>query len=357
MRISQISIPVCLILIATFYSCSPVPDHDPARHRNEEVKVVPRSSEHVGVAFYNCENLFDYHKQPGKQDDDFTPEGKYHYTREVYEQKLHNIATVLQSMSSKENGELAMAGLAEIENDDVLADLCAQPELGNSHFRHICHKGPDPRGINTGFIYDPALFTLIAEETVPVIFESGGHSRDILHVEGVLDGDTVDVFVNHWTSRRNANSGSDEKRMMAAKTVRGAIDKVMNQHPRTKVIVMGDFNDNPTDASITDGLGAKEGKNGPPGDLYDPFIDIYKNGRGTEQFKGDWNLFDQIMISGGWFTNIGRLKEESADIYAPDFIKEQGRGSRENPRRSFKGSKWMNGYSDHFPVLMTFRKI
>lgn len=357
MSISRISISVSLIAMVLLQACSPVPDHDPARHRNEEVRIAPRSSDHIAVAFYNCENLFDYHHQPGKQDDDFTPEGKYHYTREVYEQKLHNIATVLQSMSNKDNGDLAIAGLAEIENDEVLADLCAQPELGNSHLRHICHKGPDPRGINTGFIYDPALFTLIEEETIPVIFESGGHSRDILHVTGVLDGDTVNVFVNHWTSRRNANSGSDEKRMMAARTVKNAINSTLDKQPRHKVIVMGDFNDNPTDASITEGLGATERKNGAITDLYDPFIEIYKSGRGTEQFKGDWNLFDQVMISGNWFTGIGRLREEAAAIYAPDFIKEQGRGSRENPRRSFKGSKWMNGYSDHFPVVMSFRKI
>jgi predicted extracellular nuclease len=357
MSISRFTIFLFLVASAVAMSCGSVPNNDPARRHDEDVKVAARSSERIAVAFYNCENLFDYHHEPGKQDDDFTPEGKYHYTQAVYEQKLHNIATVLQSMSSKENGDLAIAGLAEIENDEVLADLCAQPELGNSHLRHICHKGPDPRGINTGFIYDPSLFTLIEEGTVPVIFESGGHSRDILHVEGVLDGDTVDVFINHWTSRRNANSGSDEKRMMAAKTVKSAIGSTLSKRPRTKVIIMGDFNDNPTDVSITEGLGAKESKDGLMGDLYNPFIAIYKGGRGTEQFKGDWNLFDQIMLSDTWFSDKGKLHEESADIYAPDFIRETGRGRSDGPKRSFKGGKWMNGYSDHFPVIMTFRKM
>ncbi len=354
MSIYRITISrICFVALLVLFSCGQVPNNDPARRHDDEAPVVARSSDHIAVAFYNCENLFDYHHQPGKQDDDFTPEGKYHYTREVYEQKLHNIATVLQSMSNKENGELAMAGLAEIENDEVLADLCSQPELGNSHFRHICHKGPDPRGINTGFIYDPSLFALIEEETIPVIFESGGHSRDILHVSGVLDGDTVDVFVNHWTSRRNANAGSDDKRMMAARTLHNAIAKVA----KGKVIVMGDFNDNPTDVSIIDGLGAKAEKDGLMDGLYDPFINIYKEGRGTEQFKGDWNLFDQILISGNWLDGSrGRLREESADIYAPDFIVARGRRGGDAPRRSFKGSKWMNGYSDHFPVVMRFRK-
>lgn len=343
-----------ILLPLLLAACGQVPDHDPAR----VVPVRARSADHIAVAFYNCENLFDYHKQPGKQDDDFTPDGKYHYTQTVYEQKLHNIATVLQSMSNGDNGELAIAGLAEIENDDVLRDLCSQPELANGHYRHICHQGPDPRGINAGFIYDPSLFTLLREEVVPVVFPSGGRSRDILHIYGVLDGDTVDVLINHWTSRRNANSGSEEKRMEFATTARRVIDDILAQHSNRRIIVMGDFNDNPTDESITNGLRAKAEKEVGPSELYDPFMNIYTSGRGTERFKGDWNLFDQILISAAWLSDKGgKLEPERADIYAPDFITDNGRNRKGEPRRSFKGQQWMNGYSDHFPVLTTFRKM
>lgn len=341
------------ILAITLSSCGHVPDHDPAR-----IPVQTRSTDHVAIAFYNCENFFDYHRQPGKQDEDFTPEGKYHYTQKIYEQKLHNIATVLQGMSSSANGDLAFAGLAEIENDGVLDDLCKQPELGNSHMRHICHNGPDPRGINTGFIYDPSLFTLIREETIPVVFASGGRSRDILHVYGVLDGDTVHVLVNHWTSRRNQESESDVKRMTAATTARSAIDHILEKKPGTRIVVMGDFNDNPTDPSIREGLNAQaDPKSVNDGQLYDPFTNIYLDGRGTEKFGKEWNLFDQVMLSAAWVKGAGgHLSIDHADIYSPDFITDHKRNGDITPRRAFKGSHWENGYSDHFPVVISFQK-
>src|SRR3954468_509846 len=63
----------------------------------------------VAVAFYNCENFFDIADNPNKNDDDFTPAGKYHYTQKIYEQKLHNIATVIQAMDGP-----AIIGLAEV---------------------------------------------------------------------------------------------------------------------------------------------------------------------------------------------------------------------------------------------------
>lgn len=313
----------------------------------------------VTLAFYNCENLFDTHHQPGKQDEDFTPEGKYHYTQRIFEQKLHNIASVFQAMNSEHNN-LAIAGLAEVENDRVLQDLCSQPELGDKHFRHICHAGPDPRGINVGFIYDPSLFILLNEEIVPVMFTGTGHrshGRDILHIYGILDGDTVHVFVNHWTSRRKGEDESERKRVQAAQANKTAIDELMSVNPNTKVIVMGDFNDNPTDRSIAEVLAATDDKNNTSASaLYNPFQSIYNSGEGTEKYRSTWNLFDQIILSGSFLSNNAHhLFYNNAEIYRPRFIIDSKK-QNDAPKRSFTGSRWMNGYSDHFPVLVELSK-
>ncbi len=321
---------------------------------------VQKDANKIKVAFYNCENFFDTHHQPGKQDEDFTPDGKYHYTQKVYEQKLHNIATVLQSMSSN-GGELAIAGLAEIENDRVLNDLCNQPELGDKHLKHICHNGPDPRGINVAFIYDPALFILIKEETIPVIFTGTGHSshgRDILHVYGILDGDTVHVFVNHWTSRRKGEDESERKRVQAAQANKDAIDGLMRTDPNTKVIVMGDFNDNPTDRSIAQTLAANDDpERTKQAMLYNPFTAFDLNNVGTEKYRSSWNLFDQIIISAAFLQNSPQhLHFDLAKIYSPQFIIDDRKKGHNEPHRSFVGSRWINGYSDHFPVLIELNK-
>lgn len=309
----------------------------------------------IAVAFYNCENFFDIVHNPAKEDEDFTPEGKYHYTQRIYEQKLHNIATVLQGMGGDDGA--AIIGLAEVENSTVLGDLAHQPELATRNYKYAWFDGPDPRGINVALLYNPQYFTVIMAEPLHVDLSAlAGKSvtRDVLHVYGVLAGDTVDVFVNHWPSRRGGEEASDAKRSAAAQVDKDAIASIMKIRPGAKIILMGDLNDNPTDNSITTVLGAKaEPADVPETGLYDPWIDIYKGGGGTETFRGSWNLFDQVIISGGFLADKNhKLHYEKAEIYRPDFIIDHYKGHDGEPHRSFVGTHWINGYSDHFPVIL-----
>ena len=273
------------------------------------------------IAFYNCENFFDTVDNPQKEDEEFTPSGKYHYTQKIYEAKQHNIATVIQSMGeSKQHVAPAIIGLAEIENSTVLHDLVSQPEIARRSYKYIIYDGPDPRGINTAMLYDPAQFKLIASDPVHVdISQTIGKNitRDILHVYGVLGGDTVHLFVNHWPSRRGGEEESEPKRGYAAMTVRKYADSVMKKQPNAKVIVMGDLNDNPLNNSIARVLGCRpisiiteHPEQLVSGDFYSPWADILQTGQGTESYKHEWNLFDH----------------------------------------------WINGYSDHFPVAIYLRK-
>jgi len=136
--------------------------------------------------------------------------------------------------------------------------------------------------------------------------------------------------------------------------VKDAITPLMKNNPDTKVIIMGDLNDNPTDKSITDILGAKGDQNEvSQGGLYDPWINIYKKGEGTEEYDHSWNLFDQVIISANLVHNKNhKLQYEKAEIFRPDFIIDHYKGHEGEPHRSFAGTHWINGYSDHFPVIL-----
>ena len=309
----------------------------------------------ITIAFYNCENFFDTVHNPAKEDEEFTPYGKNHYTKKIYHQKLHNIATVIQSMDGR-NGP-ALIGLAEIENNTVLNDLVQQPEIARRNYKYEWYDGPDPRGINVAMLYDPAHFRAIRSEPLHVDLTGvNGKSitRDILHVFGILSGDTVDVFVNHWPSRRGGEVESVPKRAIAAAVVRNAVSAVMHRRPLAKVIIMGDFNDNPDDNSIVNVLGAKGDEAGTavPG-LFDPWAAIYESGAGTEEYRHHWNLFDQIIISGAFLQKKPHdLQYDKAAIFKPDFIIDHYKGHEGEPHRSFAGTHWINGYSDHFPVIL-----
>ncbi len=323
---------------------------------------LPGCNKHQGAAntsivFYNCENFFDTCRVPEKHDQDFSPNGKYHYTLRTYEQKLRNIATVIQSLDSCHP---AIIGLAEVENRNVLTALCSQPEISRRHFKSICTDGPDPRGINVGLLYDPAICRILSTSSIPVRGDNHNpnfSTRDILFAQAVIGNDTFAVFVNHWPSRRGGDMPSEtgNKRIIGAKKLRLAIDNYLLTMPNGRIIVMGDFNDNPTDSSITKYLAATNEKDGINGTgLFNPWTAIYNGGsEGTEKFGDEWNLFDQILVSGNLLPmHQNRLQSAAATIYKPSFLTVQHGPHKGEPRRSFLGTHWQNGYSDHFPVVL-----
>ena len=309
----------------------------------------------LAIGFYNCENFFDYTDNPLKDDEEFTPGGKFHYTRKIYESKLRNIATVIRSMDQGKGPVLL--GLAEVENSRVLTDLINQPEIAAYHLRFEWFEGPDPRGINVALLYNPKYFRSLNANALRVDLRGcAGKSdtRDVLQVHGILIGDTVDIFVNHWPSRVVGVEESKQKRSIAAKVNRDAVLAITGKNAEAKIIVMGDFNDNPEDSSIKYTLAATDDAGTTHScDLYNPWSRMHKKGVGTEVFRHTWNMFDQIIISKSLISNKNhKVHYDGAEIYKPDFLIDRYKGHEGEPHRSFAGTKWINGYSDHFPILV-----
>lgn len=307
------------------------------------------------VAFYNCENFFDPADDPLKNDDEFTPAGKYHYTEGIYKRKLHNIATVLQYMANEDVPEgPSVIGLAEIENDRVLSDLVNQPEIaGRYHF--IWYQGPDKRGINVALLYNPSSFSILKSYPIPVkLHDSSGDwaTRGILYVQGIMDKDTVNLLVNHWPSRRGGQAESEDARMQAASIARIKIDSLLAEKPTSKIFVLGDFNDNPDDISIRERLKANPMNLTRLNDLYNPWLAIYEGGKGTLLYQHHWDLFDQIIISGAVIKDAGQWHYDHAEILKKTFLLNRSVKFESAPHRSYSGTHWINGYSDHLPVML-----
>lgn len=312
------------------------------------------------VAFYNFENFFDYIDDPtNKGDDEFLPDGPYHYTKEIYEQKVHNLATVLKVLGTEVTPDgPAIIGTAEIENDKVLQDLVDQPELKERHYKFVHFESPDFRGIDVAMLYNPKYFQVLTARALKTDIsqygEKGGRTRDVLYVKGLLAGDTVNVFVNHWPSRRGGEAASAPLRAIAAAVSKRIIDSLMAVNPKTRVIDMGDLNDDPTSPSVVDVLNAKGDKKdvGLTG-IYNPFVSFYKKGIGSLGYQDSWNLFDQIMLSGAFLQDDdSQWRFYKAEVFNKEFLKNQFGQYKGYPHRSFDGNNWINGYSDHFPTLV-----
>jgi hypothetical protein len=305
------------------------------------------------VAFYNLENLFDTINDPLKNDDEFTSTGSYHYNDSIYRQKLKNIVRVFNTIATEtKTSGAALIGVAEVENETVLNTLAKHPDLRNRNYKAVLLEGHDERGIDVGLIYDTSKFKLLSSKSYATQLDTG-YTRDILYVTGTLQGDTIHILVNHWPSRRDGVKETQPRRNEVARTAKNLIDSIFIRKPISKIILMGDLNDNPEDYSVQHILLCKNKMHGvSTKDLYNPWYSLHNAGKGTAVYKHKWNLFDQIIISGGFIGANKGWEFSKAEIFDKDFLKQQYGKSRGTPYRSFRGTRWMNGYSDHFPVLL-----
>ena len=311
------------------------------------------------IGFYNLENLFDTCHDEGKNDYEYLADGTFKWTSEKYTNKLHNMARVLSEMASDRVPEgCAAIGVAEVENAKCLADLCNEPPLKQRHIQYVHVEGPDKRGIDCGLLYNPKLFSIRDVTLVPYIYKKPEDSlkttRGFLVVSGMLAGEHVTIIVCHLPSRGSTSYYREE----GGRQLKAVKDSLLKEDPKQKLLIMGDMNDDPQDASMAECLGAKrEISEVGEGDLYNPWWNVLASGEGTLSFKGAWNLFDQIILSPSLLrAEEGSLIYDSHEIFRRDYLIRQKGSYAGTPLRTHGGGKWLNGYSDHLPTVVYLKK-
>jgi predicted extracellular nuclease len=309
----------------------------------------------VRVMFYNVENLFDTTDDPSTNDEEFLSEGNRRWTNTRFFQKINHISQVI--LAAGEGDYPTVIGLCEIENQDVLESLLFHTPLGKLDYQIIHKESPDKRGIDVAFLYRKNKFKPLLFTTIPVVNprDKEFRTRDILYVKGIIGADTIHFFVNHWPSKYGGIGATKPLRALAASTLRFKTDSLLNLNKRSNIVIMGDFNDTPTDASVKEVLGAKS-----PGEvitsnsLYNLALPLAQKGKGTNKYRGKWSLIDQVIVSGNLLTG-GRIKTtpEMFQIFSPDFLLENDETNLgKKPNRTYDGFKYHGGFSDHLPVLI-----
>ena len=316
-----------------------------------------------GVGFYNQENLFDTCHDEGKNDYEYLPTGTNKWNGLKYTNKLRNMSRVLSEMGTDvlPGVGCAVIGLSEVENAKCLADLCDQPALKERNMQFVHVEGPDQRGVDCAMLYNPALFTVRDVKLVPYVYDlqedidKGRATRGFLTVSGTLADEHVAIVVCHWPSRFTGGY----YRELAGKQVRVLKDSLLRDDPKCKVFVMGDMNDDPTNRSMYDALGAKEDIDKvKEGEMYNPWYNILtKQHTGTLMYDGAWNLFDQIVMTPNVLNQKGRkdystLKLWKPQIFRRDYLFQTEGKYKGSPKRTTAGGVWLNGYSDHLPVVV-----
>ena len=303
------------------------------------------------IGFYNLENLFDTEDDPNTVDDDFTEDSERNWNQDRYHKKVQKLGKVISNLGFEEiSFPPVIIGVAEVENEDVLNDLVNSKYLKSKGYYFIHFDSPDERGIDTALLYREKHFNVLYNEAIPLYingkYGERDYTRDILYVKGELEGVTIHLLVNHWPSKKSNTKENEYKRMAAASKNRKIIESILLEEPEAKIIVMGDFNDNPSAKSIHKLKDI---------DLYNPMEKLLTGDSGTLNYRGKWNLFDQILISNNFLKpHDNPLQFVDSEIFNPKELQEYSGKYKGNPFRTYVGEKYLGGFSDHFPVYEVF---
>ncbi|MCA0348534.1 MAG: endonuclease/exonuclease/phosphatase family protein [Bacteroidetes bacterium] len=338
------------------------------------------------VAFYNFENLFDTINGPNN-DEEWLPNGAMNWTGKKYKQKLHNLARVINEIGSTENpsNSPTLLGCSEIENRGVLEDLVKEPLLINRDYGIVHFDSPDKRGIDVGLLYQKKHFKPTSYRNIPLIIYSNQegkedkkdkkdkeeatddvtttsktdnrvYTRDQLLVTGFLDGEEINIIVNHWPSRSGGEKKSSPFREAAGRLNRKIMDSLFAINPNAKIITMGDLNDGTYNKSVKEGIGAKRKKEElkQPSDIYNPFEEMFYKGNASLFWRDSGDIFDQIMVSETFVRkDYSTFCYWKAGIFNKPYMIQTTGQYKGYPLRNSSSEP---GFSDHFPVYIYLLK-
>lgn len=294
------------------------------------------------MACWNVENLFDTRHDTLKDDCAFTPVGDNHWTSKRYQDKQNKIFKTIAAMHWP-----VVVGMAEVENDYVLRELCYGTPLRKMGYDFVHYESPDTRGIDCALLYRHERFQVLESRNINVSDSSRGlFTRDILLVGGVLKdslrgSDTCFVLVNHWPSKRGGVE-AERHRMAIAQQLQHLLDSLQHSHPAALVLAMGDFNASSNEEAISRGLGF-HGRERNDAGFYD-LVSQKPEGTGSYKYQGVWSWIDHVVAN----------RELKVELVAPDFLLEDDeKYMGKKPFRTYTGMHYQGGYSDHLPILVT----
>lgn len=340
----------------------------------------------IKIAFWNLQNLFDTTASEIAADLEFTPENGW--TEERLNQKIDNLSLIIKSLHGGVGPDLL--GLCEIENDGLTQKLIEK--IGRQDYKIVHAPSPDIRGIDVALIYSNTILEQVGE-AVPHLVHFRYPTRDILEVKFKVKENNSElvVFVNHWPSRKAGKYESEPLRMALADYCGRLVDehlkiqrtdyiglandestlKLVNDTWDKNMILMGDFNDEPYDRSITNYLQAskdldhiEEGFRR-SGNNFKPEIKSYlqreaylfncmwalmgNSDTGTHFFSqsiNPMNLLDQFIVSRGLYFGKQKLQIDLTKIKI--FTDIMSCPEKRRPRLFDKNTG--QGFSDHYPI-------
>ncbi len=311
------------------------------------------------IVSYNVENYFDCVDDSLTNDSEYLPGGIRGWNNEKYRTKQVNIAKVIAAIGGWDAP--AIVGLCEIESRKGLIDLTTGFAMKNFGYKFIHYESPDARGVDVALLYRPDMFKPEYHEPIRINFqgEPNAKTRDILYVKGkAINAIDLHVFVCHFPSRLGGELESEDRRMFVASVLKNKTDSIFTAEAQANIIIMGDFNDYPTNKSMIEVLKAL-----PPTseksdrELYNLLFPLHKSGKGSHKHEAEWGALDQIIVSGNLLNPTNNFYTLLSDIQifeAPFLLLPDEKFLGKKPFRTYEGMKYIGGFADHLPVYTDF---
>ena len=323
-----------------------------------DLVVIILSAQSMKIMTYNVENLFDTKHDSLKNDTEYLPDSELRWTNKRFYDKLHEVMQVIIGVGGDELPLLV--GLCEVENNFVLDIMTKSDPYNQLGSDYVHYEGPDTRGIDVALLYQKDKFTPLASRPIPVNLPNGQETRDLLYTCGTLSDSTMlHIIQVHFPSRREGALASELNREAAAKIARKVVEEIQEVDSQAAIIIMGDFNDNPSDRVPTTTLAALPYTSGSFEDL--KLYNLCWDGTSFENkdigsyfHDGEWDMLDQIIVSGALLNgNLSVRIMPEAEVYHPKWISKRDKRTGEMiPKRTYVGPFYQGGVSDHFPVFM-----
>jgi hypothetical protein len=303
------------------------------------------------VIFYNVENLFDTVDNPETNDAEYLPTSKSQWNTAKYQTKLKHTSETLAALV--DTVQPLVIGLSEIENIQVLEDLLAQPALKKFNLGIVHRDSPDERGIDCALLFNKDVLNESFSAFIPINFpfDTADKTREIVYLKGYInEGEPIWFFVNHWPSRLGGKEKSDVKRAYVAQVLKDKIENIYLGEKYARVVVMGDFNDNPNDSTLSILTEAKKNSRAEP--MVNMMKPLAQQNQFSLRYKEENDIFDQFIVSENLLDkkNPYYLRLNGAHIFNPPFLLFNHPKYGLVPNRTYAGGKWVGGYSDHLPV-------
>lgn len=306
------------------------------------------------LSFYNVENLFLPDPKPRHKLDP-TISGLRSWDERKYKNKLQKIAHVFQ-LIKEQNGMLPfIVGLSEVSGKKVLEDL-VQLQPFNSEYGIVHYNSMDDRKVDVAMLYDKKKVEIIDSEAITFFFENENKNteykttRDVLYAVVKYEEMVINVFIAHLPSKRDKDINKPKRIFILNEIQKKMLDLTQAEE---HVILCGDFNENPDDENLVKILyGNAQGKA-----FENPFQQLFSTGNYSTFHYKSGLLFDQIILSESFFKEDNMLSFQGAEIFRHEKISSRDKKSGGRPLRTYSGTRYLGGYSDHFPVFVTLGKM